>query len=121
MLTETQAREFAHHWIHAWNSRNLDQIMSHYADEVVLISPVAAKIFKDPSGTVKGRQALRDYFTRGLAAYPQLSFQLIDVLWGLSSVVLYYTNQNASKTAEFMQLNEDQKVIRVIANYSAAP
>lgn len=119
MLTETQAREFAEHWIDAWNSRDLEQILSHYDEEVVLSSPVAARFLNDPSGTVRGKAALREYFARGLAAYPQLSFQLLDVLWGLSSIVLYYVNQNGSKTAEFMQLNDHQKVTRVAANYSA--
>jgi SnoaL-like domain len=119
MLTERQARQFADHWIDAWNSRNLAKILSHYDDKVVLTSPVAARILNDPSGSVRGKPALSEYFTRGLAAYPQLSFQLLDVLSGLSSIVLYYINQNGGKTAEFMELNEHQKVIRVVANYSA--
>lgn len=119
MLTETEARQFAQHWIQAWNSRDLEQILQHYDDEVVLNSPVATRILNDPLGNVRGKSALREYFTRGLAAYPQLSFQLLDVLWGLSSIVLYYVNQNGGKTAEFMQLNDRQKVTRVVANYSA--
>jgi hypothetical protein len=119
MLTETEARQFAQGWIQAWNSHDLERILSHYDEEVVLTSPVAARILSDPSGTVRGKPALREYFSRGLVAYPQLSFQLLDVLWGLSSVVVYYVNQNGGKTAEFMQLDDHHKVIRVIANYSA--
>ena len=119
MLTEPQAHQFAQHWIRAWNSRDLEQILQHYHDEVLLTSPVAARILNDPSGTVRGKSALRDYFARGLAAYPHLSFQLLDMLWGLSSIVLYYINQNGTKTAEFMQLTDHQKVTRVVANYSA--
>jgi hypothetical protein len=119
MLTETVAHQFAEHWIHAWNSRDLDQILQHYDDEVVFTSPVVVRILNDPSGTVRGKSALRDYFARGLAAYPQLSFQLLDVLWGLCSIVLYYINQNGTKTAEFMQLNDRQKITRVVANYNA--
>ena len=61
---------------------------------------------------------MRSYFARGLEAYPNLAFELLDVLWGLSSVILYYKNQNATKTAEFMELDADFKVTRVVANYS---
>jgi ketosteroid isomerase-like protein len=50
MLNETEARQFAHHWVSAWNSHNLDAIMSHYASEVVLTSPVATKLLNDASG-----------------------------------------------------------------------
>lgn len=119
MLTDKEAHEFAKHWVQAWNSRNLDEIMSHYAPDVVLVSPVAAKILNDPSGKVHGKNAVRAYFSRGLEAYPNLEFELIDVMRGLSSVVLYYMNQKGTKTGEFMELDADSKVTLVVANYSA--
>ena len=119
MLTLEELHQFAVHWINAWNSHDLDRIMSHYADEVALTSPVAARLLREPSGTVVGKEALRQYFSRGLEAFPNLTFRLHDVLWGLNSVVLYYENHRATKTAEFMELDSHNKVIRVVANYSA--
>jgi len=118
MLTETEARQFAQHWILAWNSHDLDAILSHYGPEIVLTSPVAARLLNNPSGTVAGKEALRAYFKRGLEAYPGLAFELLDVMWGLSSVVLYYVNQKGTKTGEFMELDANRKVVRVVANYS---
>ena len=118
MLAETEARQFAHAWMHAWNSHDLDAVMSHYAPEVVLTSPTAAKLLNDPSGIVSGKQALRSYFQRGLEAYPNLTFELLDVMWGVSSVVLYYVNQKGTKTGEFMEFDTNQKVVRVVANYN---
>ena|SRR5438477_12634549 len=118
MLTDKEALEFAKHWVEAWNSHNLDEIMSHYAADVVLVSPVAARVLNDPSGTVKGREAVHAYFRRGLEAYPNLKFELIDVMWGLSSVVLYYVNQTGTNTGEFMEIDSGGKVIRVVANYN---
>jgi hypothetical protein len=118
MLKEDQVRELADHWVKAWNSHDLDRIMSHYEDDVVLISPVAAKVLGDPSGKVAGKAALRSYFERALEVYPNLSFQLVDVMWGLRSVVLYYTNQKGSKTGEYMEIGPTGKVSRVVANYS---
>ena len=118
MLTEAEVRKFADDWIRAWNSHDLDAIMSHYAPEVVLTSPTAAKLLGDSSGTIKGKQAVRSYFERGLQAFPNLTFELLDVMWGISSVVLYYLNQKGTKTAEFMELDANQKVSRVVANYN---
>jgi predicted ester cyclase len=117
MLTETEARQFARHWIAAWNSHDLEAILSHYGSEVVLTSPVAARLLNVASGTVEGKDALRSYFKRGLEAYPGLAFELLDVMWGISTVVLYYVNQNGTKSAEFMEFDTNGKVIRVIANY----
>ena len=118
MLSETDARQFADHWIRAWNSHDLDDIMSHYAAEVVLTSPTAAKLLADSSGTVRGKEAVRHYFEKGLAAFPNLNFELLDVMWGISSVVLYYRNQKGSKTGEFMEFDANQKIARVVANYT---
>lgn len=114
----TDAKQFAREWIAAWNSHNLNAILSHYREEVVLISPVAAKLLGDSSGTVRGKAALRAYFAKGLEAYPELRFDLLDVMQGLSSIVLCYKNQNGTKTAEFMELDDSGKVTRVVANYS---
>jgi len=113
-----EAMAFARQWVAAWNSHDLDAIVSHYAPDVVLTSPVAAKILSDPSGTVRGETALRDYFRRGLEAYPDLHFELLEVMAGLSSVVLCYINQKDTKTAEFMEFGKDGKIVRVVANYS---
>ena len=118
MITELQAREFADHWVRSWGSHDLDSIMSHYAPDVVLVSPAAAKILNDPSGAVVGIDALREYFKRGLEAYPNLKFDLIDVMWGLNSVVLYYVNQKGTKTGEFMEFDANGRVVRVVANYN---
>jgi ketosteroid isomerase-like protein len=118
MLTEDNARDLASRWSRAWNAHDLDEIMSHYAEDVVLVSPVAAKILNDPSGTVKGKEALRAYFKRGLDAYPNLKFELLDVMWGVSSVIIYYTNQKGTKTGEFMEIDSRGKVVRVVANYN---
>ena len=119
MLAESQARQFAEDWIQAWNSHNLEAILSHYATDVVLTSPVAARLLNDSSGRVVGLPSLRAYFQRGLEAYPNLRFELLDVLSGLSSVVLYYKNQVGKRTGEFMELDASGKVVRVVANYSA--
>src|SRR5713226_7665652 len=118
-VTREEASNLADHWVAAWNAHNLDLIMSHYEDEIELTSPVAAQLLGTPDGRVVGKSALREYFQRGLEAYPELHFHLEDVLWGVNSLLLYYTNQKGTRTGEFMELSAIGKVARVVANYSA--
>ena len=120
-MTNDEARAFAHEWIAAWNDRDLDAIMDHYAEDVELVSPVAEQLLGLPGGLVSGKAALRDYFARGLAAFPALQFHLVDLLAGVSSVVLYYLNQRGTHTAEFMQLAPNGKVRHIRAHYSVGP
>ncbi|MEG5161060.1 nuclear transport factor 2 family protein [Microcoleus sp. AT3-A2] len=118
IVTEDRARELALDWVEAWNTHNLDRIMSHYAEDVILISPVAAQLLNEPSGTVTGKEALRNYFKKGLEVYPDLKFELLDVMWGVSSVVLYYINQKGTKAGEFMKVSSTGKVTKVVAHYN---
>jgi predicted ester cyclase len=118
-VTRDEASQLANDWVAAWNAHDLDLIMGHYDEAVELTSPVAARLLGTADGKVVGKANLRAYFARGLEAYPELQFRLEDVLWGLNSVVLYYTNQKGTCTAEFMEISAAGKVVRVVANYNA--
>jgi ketosteroid isomerase-like protein len=112
------AREFAQEWIEAWNSHDLERILSHYDDDVRLVSPIALKLLNNGDGSVHGKAALREYFRRGLEAFPTLHFDLIEVLRGVDTIVLYYANKvRGNQTAEVMQLTPAGKVSRIWANY----
>jgi len=118
-VTRDEAWSLANHWVAAWNAHDLDLIMTHYEDAIELISPVAARLLGTPDGKVAGKLNVRAYFQRGLEDYPELHFRLEDVLWGVNSIVLYYTNQKGTRTAEFMELSASGKVVRVVANYNS--
>ena len=117
MLTELRSDYLPTRGLRAWNSHDLEGIMSHYTPEIVLTSPVAARLLNDPTGAVKGEMALRNYFKQGLEAYPNLAFELLDVMCGVSSLILYYKNQNGTRTGELMELDANLKITKVVANY----
>ena len=115
-LQASFARGFAQDWVDAWNSHDLERILTHYDDQVLLVSPIALKLLGDE--TVRGKAALREYFLRGLAAFPDLRFDLIDAFWGVETIVVYYVNNvRGSRTAEVMLLNAAGKIRHVWANY----
>jgi ketosteroid isomerase-like protein len=118
-MTREQACEFAQHWIAAWNAHDLEAIMSHYNDGVELMSPLAVRLLGVATGRVVGKAQLRAYFQRGLDARPDLHFELKDVLWGMSSLVIYFTDYSGTNVAEFMETSADGKVTRVVANRNA--
>jgi ketosteroid isomerase-like protein len=111
------ARQFAHEWIGAWNSHDIERILSHYADDIVLVSPVAFQRFG--SSTIHGKAALRNYFQGGLDTYPDFRFDLIDVFRGVDTVALLYSSTfRSARTVEVMQLASSGCVTRVWANYN---
>ena len=118
-MTKEEAWDFANHWIAAWNTHDLDAILSHYDDAVESTSSVAARLLGLLDGKVIGKANLRAYFQRGLAAYPDLRFDLRDVFFGVNSVVLHYFDQNGTGAAEFLEFSAGKKVVRIVANYQA--
>jgi len=84
------ARRFAAQWAAAWNAHDLDRILSHYADDFVMRSPVIVQMTGESSGSLRGKAAVGAYWGRALAAFPGLRFELLDVLCGMDSVTIYY-------------------------------
>ncbi len=118
MISAELAWDFAKDWVDAWNAHDLEWILSHYADQIQVTSPIALRLAG--ADKIQGKAALRDYFATGLAHYPDLSFRLLNVFSGQDSIVLHYVNQNSVQAAEWMRLNEEGKVVEMIAHYEAA-
>jgi ketosteroid isomerase-like protein len=117
-VNELEARRFAEDWIGAWNSHELDRILAHYSDAVRFASPFVARLAGEPGGILRGKPALRSYFREGLKAYPDLRFELLDVLVGVESVTLYYRSVGGRMAAEVMRRTEGGEVSEVQAHYS---
>jgi ketosteroid isomerase-like protein len=120
MLTENGVRKLAREMMEAWNARDLERILEHYDEDVTLTSPVAAKWLGDASGTLRGKARLREYFAFALETHPELHFELVDVMWGVASAVLYYVNQRGTMTGEVLEIAPSGRVSRVLANYGTA-
>ena len=118
MLDARQVQHFAQDWIEAWNARDLERIVAHYADDVTFVTPFAVALLGDPSGTVRGKAALRDYFAKGLERYPDLAFELRQVLTGVSCVTLYYRSVRDLMAAETFEFDDHGHVRRALATYA---
>ena len=109
MIDPTIAQEFAQHWLSAWNSHDLEAILSHYSEDIEMISPYIVLITGEPSGTLRGKKAVGDYWATALAKYPQLHFELRQILIGVQSVVIYYQGIKGI-AAETFVFNHEGKV-----------
>lgn len=116
MLEKAFADHFASDWVKAWNAHDLDRILSHYTDDFEMSSPVIIKVAGEPSGTLKGKQAVGAYWAKALQLIPDLHFELITTLVGVNSITLYYKGARGL-SAEVFHFNQDGKVTRAFAHY----
>lgn len=84
-------RQFAREWADAWNRRDIEAVLAHFADDVVFTSPTALAI--TGSAVVRGKDGLRTYWNTAMARIQTLHFTLNRVLWDaeLRELAIIYT------------------------------
>jgi len=112
------AQKFAKAWVESWNSHNLEDILSHYADDIEVTTPMIKLAAGIESGTLKGKALVADYWSKAFAKIPDLHFELIDVTTGVNSVALYYKSIMNKKAIEVMFFNEAGLVNKMYALYT---
>src|SRR5437870_6522167 len=106
------AERFAKGWIQAWNQRDLAAALSHYTEDIEFQSPLVIKLLGETSGTVRGKQNLREYFRKALAAFPgDIELELLGAYQGVNSVLVHFQAKGRS-AVEVLELNEEGKVRR---------
>lgn len=104
---------FAKEWEAAWNSHDLDRILSHYADDVEFRS--AKAVATVGTGVVRGKAALRDYWARALSRQPDLRFSVTGVYTGHEMLVITYTNQAGRSAAETLLFDDSGLAVEASA------
>lgn len=99
---------FADDWVRAWNAHDVEAVLAHFHDDVLFSSPVAARVLPDSGGVVRGKDALRRYWTTALAGMPDLHFEVLDVYRGESVLVIHYRNQRGGLVNEVLIFDGDR-------------
>jgi ketosteroid isomerase-like protein len=118
VLDASSARTSAEAWIAAWNSHDLERILDLFTDDVVLVSPRVVELRGDPAGTIRGKAALRDYFRQGLAAAPNLRFELRRVYIGIHDFAIEYSRHDGRVVVEVLEPAADGRSRRASVYYS---
>jgi ketosteroid isomerase-like protein len=113
-MTREQSEEFAAKWAEAWNRRAVDAVLEHFHDEVVFTSPTALAVVDAP--TVRGKAALRAYWTAALGRLGSLHFAVEHVLWDpvrreLAIIYVSTIDGRTKRVSENLQFDEDEQVV----------
>ena len=107
-------------WIAAWNSRDLEHVLTLYADDCEMTSDKIQALGFDSSGTLRGKAKPRMYWGKALQQLaPNLHFELIDTYVSPDSVVVFYQNENGVKICEYLRLDAEGKITQGSANHLA--
>jgi RimJ/RimL family protein N-acetyltransferase/ketosteroid isomerase-like protein len=111
--------QFAAAWAAAWNAHDVEAVLSHFAEDAVFTSPVAARIVPGSEGVLRGKAAIRDYWTTALRGLPDLRFEVLGAYAGVDTLVINYRNQRGGLVNEVLTF-ADGLVTRGQGTYLAA-
>ncbi|WP_422858686.1 nuclear transport factor 2 family protein [Flagellimonas sp. S174] len=110
--------QFAVEWVEAWNSHDLDRILSHYSDDIEITTPMIRLAGGGKSDSLKGKEVVRAYWAKALEKIPDLKFELIDSTLGVDSIGLYYHSVMNKRAIEVMSINEEGLIEKMSALYT---
>jgi len=119
MMSLALAEEFARDRVEAWNAHDFPRLLAHYVDDFEMNSPFIARFANELSGKLKGKARVAAYWQSALEQKPDLKFELLDVLAGASSVVVFYRTNLWRKVAEVFFFNDRDLVERAAAHYQS--
>jgi hypothetical protein len=120
-MTRAEAERHADDWIRDWSARDIERIVSHYAEDARFLSPLAARRTGNP--VVVGRAALLAYWA-GARQYKSFRFTLERVLWDDAKqemVVVYARDVDGrrDRACEMFRFDDQGHVIAGEAMYGA--
>ena len=101
-----RAQAFAEQWVSDWNVHDIEALLAHFTDDVVFTSPAAVRLLGG-DGVIRGKQALREYWTHGIRMIPDLRFAVLGVYTGIDTVVIHYRNQAGALVCEVLTFDGD--------------
>ncbi len=94
MIAREFAQRFAEAWIAAWNARDLPRVLSHYADDFEMASPLIVEVAGEPSGVLRGKDNVGAYWAEALRRVPDLHFEMRGVFIGARGVAIHFRNHH---------------------------
>ena len=121
-MTYESMMAFAETWIAAWNRRDVEAVLAHFAEKAQFVSPVARNFVGRP--VLRNKQEIGDYWRSALDRISVLEFRLDHAAWDerrreLNVVYEATLNGEHKRACEVMQFDASGRQIRGEALYGA--
>jgi hypothetical protein len=113
-MTRESCERFAARWAEHWNRRDVEGVLAHFHEDVVFTSPTALAVVGSPA--VRGKDALRAYWTTALGRIESLRFIVDRIVWDPTTreLAIVYTstiNGAAKRVSENLTFDGHELVV----------
>ncbi len=105
----------AHAWFEAFNSHNLEKLLSLYDDDATHFSPKLKIKHPETNGYVKGKEALRTWWQEAFQNIPSLHYKVTSLTANSDRVFMEYvrmvSGENDMLVAEVLEIKENKIIL----------
>lgn len=109
-MTSQKNLSIAHAWFEAFNSHNLEKLLSLYDDEAEHFSPKLKIRHPETNGLVTGKSALRTWWQEAFDRLPTLNYKVTSLTANSDRVFMEYIrtveNEEDMLVAEVLEIKE---------------
>ena len=121
-MTYESMMTFADSWIAAWNRRDIEAVLAHFAEDAQFVRPVARTFVGRP--VFRNKKELENYWRAALDRISILEFKLDYATWDerrreLNAVYEANLNGESKRACEIMQFDASGRQIKGEALYGA--
>ena len=115
-MAERSARKAAvvRDWIEAWNAHDVERVLTHYSEQVVLVAQGVRSRLGHADATARGKNELREYLRLGLARNPDLHFELEAVLFSPTGYAVAYRRGGSRRSLDVVEWDEAERARSIV-------
>ena len=93
-----ELKKIATKWFDAFNAHDIEMLLALYDDQAEHYSPKLKVHQPETNGLIKGKHALRDWWTDAFKRLPQLSYELLQLTADGEQIFMEYTRHTPGET-----------------------
>lgn len=118
MLTEVKAKLIANRWLDWWNEKTVEEYLTQYRDDIILISNIVLKLFPESYGRMTDKAILKNYWEIVRVKFPNYKFILEKVDFYENKVIVFYsTTDYTTKAIGILTVDEKELIYKCEVSY----
>ncbi len=113
-----KAKIIANRWVDLWNNNTVDEYLTQYRDDIVLVSSIALRLFPESNGRISNKTILKEYWELVRVKFPTFKFNMTDFNCYENKILIYYSTQdNLTKAIAILTVDEDGMIYKCEVSY----
>lgn len=118
MLTKEHAERIGNRWLDLWNNNTVDEYLTQYRNDIVLVSSVAFRLYPDSNGCISDKKILKEYWELVCIKTPQFKFVLEKLDFFENKILVFYTTQDLkTKAIAILTIDNNDKIYKCEVSY----